>query len=287
VYEVERVLDIRARLGEGTLWDPAAGVLWWLDILGQQIHRFSPATGANRSWPTPEQPGCVAVRASGGIILAMGSAFHSFDAATGGFERLASSDDLRPQLRFNDGRTDRDGRFWSGTTDMSATPTAIGALFSLDSGMCVRRRVPGIACSNGLAWAPDGKTMYHADTPEKVVWAWDFDRATGEIGNRRVFVDTTHFGLPDGATVDADGCYWLTLPFTGLIVRFDPKGRVVAKVELPTPIPTCCEFGGADLDILYVTTGALDKPVSEDPLGGGIFALRPGVKGVAAVPFAS
>jgi L-arabinonolactonase len=140
--------------------------------------------------------------------------------------------------------------------------------------------VEGIGSSNGLAFSPDSRTMYFADSNARTVWEWDFDPLTGDIENRRVFIDTTATGgLPDGATVDAEGCYWTTLPESGKLVRYDPDGKMMRTIMMPTAIPTCCEFGGKDLDILYVTTARLRK-IKDQPLAGGLFAVDVGVKGL-------
>jgi L-arabinonolactonase len=163
------------------------------------------------------------------------------------------------------------------------------SLYRLDADHSVHRLVEGIGCSNGLAWSPDSRTMYYTDSHGPVVWAWDFDPATGEIENRRDFIDLTFMsGIVDGSTVDAEGCYWLTVPFKGKILRYDPAGALMRTIELPFDLPTCCEFGGRDLDTLYVTSATLRR-TPEQLAGqlkpGGLFALDVGVKGLPLVPF--
>jgi sugar lactone lactonase YvrE len=144
--------------------------------------------------------------------------------------------------------------------------------------------VENICVSNALAWSPDSRTMYYADSMAKRVWAWDFDPASGTVTNRRLFIDTEPTGgVPDGATVDAEGCYWLTLPVTGQVIRYDPQGTPMQTILMPTDLPTCVAFGGADLDILYVTTATLGR--TGDKLAGGLFALHPGVKGLPEAHF--
>jgi L-arabinonolactonase len=290
--EITCVLDAKAELGEGTLWDPEAQVLWWIDIWGRLIHRFDPATGEDKIWEAPEYLGCIGLRARGGLILTMASGFFAFDPATGRFELIANPEAHLPETRFNDGKTDRQGRFWSGT--MFEAPGRkiefIGALYRMDTDLSVHRVLEGIGCSNGLAWSPDSKVMYFSDSHTPVVRAYDFDPATGEVENERVFVEFVAEGdIADGATVDADGCYWVTIPFKGRVDRYDPQGELMQSILMPTDIPTCCEFGGKDLDILYVTTAALRRPTDQlagQTSPGGLFALDVGARGLPLPPFA-
>lgn len=275
------VLDAKSELGEGTLWDPAAGVLWWVDIWGKAIHRFDPVTGKDDVFPTPEYVGCLAIRENGGLIVTMEKGFYFFDPAIGKFDWIVDPEAGRPDTRFNDGKPDRQGRFWSGTVfeDPPRPVEYVGALYRMDADLSCHKMVDGIGSSNGLAFGPDSRTMYFADSRQNLVWAWDFDPATGDIENRRIFIDTTDTGgLPDGATIDAEGCYWTTLPESGKLARYDPAGKLMQVIMMPTSIPTCCEFGGKDLDILYVTSARLRKLT--DRYAGGLFAIDVGVKGL-------
>jgi len=292
MVDITCVVDARAELGESTLWDPAAGALWWIDILSNRIHRHTPATGENTTWDTPEAPGCLGLRAKGGLVLTMANGFHFFDPDTGRFEAIADPERHLPETRFNDGKVDRQGRFWSGTMfDVPGRPAEYaGALYRMDADLSIHRMIEGVACANGLAWSPDSRTMYFADSHRRQVDAYDVDPATGNIENRRTFIDLTGSdGVPDGATVDAQGCYWLTLAFAGTVCRYDPDGQLMQTIMLPTDIPTCCEFGGKALDILYVTTAVLKRP-AQDLTGqqhpGGVFAIDVGVKGLALPAFA-
>jgi sugar lactone lactonase YvrE len=191
MVDITCVVDARAELGESTYWDPAAGVLWWIDIYGPTIHRHDPATGRNESFPAPEYLGCVAVRETGGLVVTMASGFHFFDPATGAFTPIADPEAGEPETRFNDGKTDRQGRFWSGSMFEAAgrPPRRIASLYRMDADLSVSRTETGIGCSNGLAWSPDSRTMYFTDSHGPLVFAYDFDAATGAAENRRVFCD--------------------------------------------------------------------------------------------------
>ncbi|HTW25822.1 MAG TPA: SMP-30/gluconolactonase/LRE family protein [Acetobacteraceae bacterium] len=285
--EIVCVLDAGAELGEGTFWDAQAQRLWWVDIWGRAIHCFDPATGEDVVYPTPRDIGCVAPRRAGGLVVTLADGFHVFDPATGEFTPIGDPEADRPETRFNDGKTDRQGRFWSGTVFEAPPRPAepVGALYRLDPDLSCHRMVDGIISSNGLAFSPDSRTLYFADSQGGFVWAFDFDAATGDLANRRVFVDFRDSdGCADGATVDAEGCYWSTWPESGKVCRFDPDGSLMQSIHLPTSIPTCCEFGGPALDILYVTTARLRK-LTTSP-AGALFAIDAGVRGLALPPFA-
>lgn len=292
MVDVRCVVDARAELGEGTIWDPVKQVLWWIDIWGPTIHCYDPATGRDVTWAAPEYLGCVGLREKGGLVLTMASGFYFFDPETGVFDPIADPEAGIAETRFNDGKPDRQGRFWSGT--MFEVPGRkieyVGALYRMDTDLTIHKMIEHVGCCNGLAFSPDSRTMYFSDSHSGRVDAYDFDAATGDIENRRMFIDMTSTGgVADGATVDADGCYWVTVPVTGKVCRYDPAGKLMQTIELPTDLPTCCEFGGKHLDILYVTTAVLKRPESHfagQSQPGGLFAVDAGAKGLILPPFA-
>jgi sugar lactone lactonase YvrE len=286
--DIECVLDAKAVLGEGPLWDPREQVLWWVNIKAQEIHRFEPISRHDEVWQAPEDVGSLAVRERGGLVVALASGFHFFDPASGAFAAIVDPEADRPENRFNDGKPDRQGRFWAGTMHDPETK-ASGCLYRLDPDLSCHRMAAGVTVSNGLAWSPDSRVMYYADSTARRVWAWDFDPASGEIANRRAFIDTTPTGgAPDGATVDSEGGYWLTLPSSGRIIRYDPSGKPMRTIELPVEHPTCAMFGGPRLDVLYVTTATFFRSPQElahQPLCGGLFAIDAGVTGLPEARF--
>lgn len=292
MIEIECVVDAKAELGEGTYWDTKAEVLWWIDIYGPTIHRYDPATGRDDTWQAPEYLGTLSVRAKGGLIVTMASGFYFFDPATGKFDKIIDPESEIADSRFNDGKTDRQGRFWCGSMWEAPPkpPAKIGALWRMDKDLGVHKIIDHVGCSNGLAWSPDSRVMYFTDSHTNQVLAFDFDVATGNATNRRVFVDFAKEGyIVDGSTVDAAGNYWATIPFKGKVLAFASDGKLVRTIDMPCDLPTCCEFGGRDLDTLYVTT-ALYSRSKRDMTGqknaGGLFAIRGlGVRGLPLVPF--
>ena len=289
--DITCVVDARALLGESTYWDSRAERLWWIDIYGKKIHRYDPISGRDEAFDAPEYLGCLAVRERGGLVLSMASGFYFWDEASSRFDPIVDPEADMRDTRFNDGKTDRQGRFWSGSMFEAPgkSPAKIASLYRLDPDLSIHKMVEGIGCSNGLAWSPDGKTMYYADSHTPYVWAWEFDPATAEIDNRRLYIDLAFMdGIVDGATVDVEGCYWLTVPFKGKLMRYDPDGKLMRTIDMPTDLPTCCEFGGKDLDILYVTSATLRRTpdeLKEQPQAGGLFAIDVGVRGLALPPF--
>ena len=222
---VDCVLDSRAELAEGPVWDPDEGVLYWVNIKAHEIHRFDPATGKDTHWKTPADVGSMGLRQGGGMVVALKTGFFFFDPPTGKFTAIVEPEPDLPDNRFNDGKTDRQGRFWAGTLYDPDESKATGGLYRLDTNLTCHKLVDGIFASNGLAFSPDSKTAYYADSKQRKVWAWDFDAVDGTLSNRRVFIELkTGEGGPDGAAVDDEGCYWLTQPPASLRGALRPEG---------------------------------------------------------------
>jgi sugar lactone lactonase YvrE len=277
-------------LGECPVWDDAARVLRWIDIKAPALKRCD-ATGSDiRVLALPGTIGSFALRAArNGLVAAMRPGIYFLDPETGSRQLVARPEPDLPGNRFNDGRCDRAGRFWVGTmSDAEQEPS--GALYRMDAdGRCTRMR-SGIVIPNGLACSPDGRILYFADTPRQRIWAFECDPATGDILNERIFAETSGpFGGPDGSCVDAEGCLWNAEYGRGRIVRYTPRGAVDRVVPMPVANPTCCCFGGARLDTLFVTSAAqrlAREELAQQPLAGSVFALNPGVVGLPETRFA-
>ena len=289
--EIDCVADLKCEVGEGLFWDDEARQLWFVDIPRGRLYGLK--DGALTHLDVGEPLGCLAIDRAGHPVLAMQSDIVRLDPATGQRTLLARPEPARVQNRFNDGAVDRQGRFWAGTMKMGAPPERTGAFYRLDADLTVTRYFDGTFTTNGMAFSPDGRTMYLSDSnPEvRTIWACDYDPDSGTPTNRRVFFDTRQVaGRPDGATVDADGCYWMAGVGGWQLVRITPAGMIDRIVEMPCERPSRPWFGGPRLDVLYVTSiGAGLTPGTEQrqPNAGGLFAVHGlGVQGLAQPRFA-
>jgi sugar lactone lactonase YvrE len=283
------VLDIKASLGECPVWSGAEQVLYWVDINAPSLNRFDPKTGGNTAMPMPESIGSFALRRSGGFVIALRSGFWLAAADGTLIEKVGDAPYNAAQHRFNDGRCDAQGRFLAGYMN-EARDINSAALVRLDPDYTQTRVLSGMTISNGLAFSPDGRTMYHADTPTRVIHAFDYDPIAGTATNTRLFARFTGEGdRPDGAAVDRDGCYWSALYGGGKVVRLAPDGRVLAEFLVPSVCPTMCAFGGPYLRTLYVTSARQRRSADELlrlPQSGGIFAMAVDVPGLPEPAFA-
>jgi len=285
VHPRARVVSSRRdKVGESPVWDAQDQALYWVDIEGRHIHRLDWASGQQETWNTPERVGCIAMVRPGEVVAAMESGVFSVRLSAAPavrVARLATVAHPMPHMRFNDGRCDASGRFWISTMCMDMSLAApVGAWYCLDERGLSQAQCEGLVTPNGLAFSPDGTTLYFSDSHPSVqkVWAFDFDLAQGRIGAGREFLDMTHMpGRPDGAAVDDAGCYWICGNDAGLVHRISPQGTLLASVPVPVAKPSMCAFGGPQLDILFVTS-ICPAGVSAG-LCGAVFAIDVGVRG--------
>lgn len=285
----ELIVDARNAVGECPVWVGEENALYWVDIPAGGLQRWSADTGQVSAWKTPEMLACIARHADGSWVAGMESGFFQLRPHNDGSldsEPLAGIDHSRPDMRLNDGRCDRQGRFWAGSMvlDMGAN-AAEGRLYRYSAGQRgpVDAQLNGFIVPNGLGFSPDGRTMYLSDSHPAVqqIWAFDYDIDSGTPSNRRLFVDMNHYaGRPDGAAVDAEGGYWICANDAGLIHRFTPDGRLDRSLAVPVKKPSMCAFGGSRLDTLFVTSIRPADDHDDQSLAGGVFALNPGVKGL-------
>lgn len=291
---VELVIDARNGVGESPVWDAAGQALYWVDIPARKLCRWSAAEGALTEWVAPEMLACAApIGGTQDWIAGAESGVFRLSLKAGGqlgFDRLSVVAHAMPGMRFNDGRCDRQGRFLAGTMLMNmAAGASVGCIYSYQKDSGLKMLLDGFITPNGMAFSPDGRTMYLSDSHHSVqsVWAFDYDTETGTPSNRRLFVDMTSLpGRPDGAAIDEEGCYWICGNDAGLVHRFTPAGKLDRSLAVPVKKPAMCAFGGAGLDTLFVTSIRPDGvDLSDQPLAGGVFALRPGVRGLPEPQF--
>ena len=274
-------------LGECPIWDERGRSLYWVDSRGPAIKRLATDSGVVEVLPLPETVGSIAFRERGGMLAATKSGIHFFDPESRSLTVVARPESHLPDNRFNDGRCDRQGRFWAGTmSDLRRDP--VGTLYRLDTDLACTPLRNAIIIPNGLAWSPDGRSMYFADTNRSTIWVWDYDPENGAATRERVFADTGT-GRPDGSCVDVEGCLWNAEYGAGRLVRYTPGGKQDRVIELPVTNPTCCCFGGEHLDVLYITSARqrlTPAELASQPLAGGVLAVRPGVRGLPESRFA-
>ncbi|MGH7190484.1 MAG: SMP-30/gluconolactonase/LRE family protein [Acetobacteraceae bacterium] len=290
MFRIELLVDAHNELGEGPLWDVAEQRLYWIDSHGATIHRADARGEGLQTWKVPEHIGSMCLRAGGGAVLALRNGFHFFDFATGAATPIADPEVDQRRTRLNDGKVDRRGRFLAGGMDYEEREPLAG-LWRLDPDLRVTRLDDGLIVANGPCWSPDGTIFYFADTGRRVIWSCQYDQASGNLLSRRIFAsfDGPLRGFPDGATVDAEGFVWSVEVYGGRLVRFAPDGTIDRLIGMPADSITSLTFGGADLDIAYVTSMA--RPYQGrrrlERVAGGLFAVHGiGVRGLPEPRFA-
>lgn len=288
--EIETVLPVQLELGESPRWDADEQALYWLEIWNPPaIFRLDPATDAATRWSLGVHVTGMARRAGGGFILASRTGFYFYDERADKLEFISDPEANNRPVRFNDGSADRQGRFWAGSTYADDQFRQEGSLYRLTPDRRVQRMAGGLACSNGLGWSPDNQTMYVTAQFSYELLAFDFDPATGEIANQRSFARVPESdGLPDGLTVDSEGCVWSAQWGGWRLTRYDPDGKIERVVKLPVPNPTSCVFGGPDLKDLYVTSAWLLLNEAERqaaPGSGNLFVIHTDIQGLPEPKF--
>ncbi len=284
-YTANIVIDAKAKLGEGPSWDKQSQRLLWVDIEGYQLHMYYPSTHEDRTIDIGEHVSAVVPYLENEVIVALISGLYRLNLTTGEKFIIHDPEEGRPGNRFNDGKCDPAGRFLAGTMSLNGESEQ-GAFYSLNTEGNVSLLIDEVSTSNGLAWSADHSTLYYIDTPTLEIVSFDYDINEGTISNKQVVatVDESE-GYPDGMTIDAEGMLWVARWGGQRVSRIDPtSGKVIAEVSLPVNCVTSCAFGGEHLDELYITT-AQDDDSADQPLAGGLFMVKPGVKGMPTAYF--
>ena len=287
---IDVLLPNRFLLGEGPIWDVAEQRLYWVDIFGEGVYRCAEDGSELVSWTVPEHVGCLALRSAGGAaIVALRDGFYSLDFGTGACELFAPARPAEDGTRLNDGKVDPLGRFVAGGVD-DGESRPVCELYRLDSGGSVARIAGGITVTNGPCWSLDGRTFFVADSWLRTIFAYEYDLEHGTVGSRRAWASTEgQAGIPDGATVDVDGCLWSALVYGGSLARFRPDGRLDRLIEMPVKNITSVAFGGPKLDQLYVTSmgrAINGVPPAEEKAGAMFVVTGLGTSGVPEPRFA-
>jgi len=282
MISIEVVGSVKSKWGEGPVW--WGDSLYYVDIEGHKVHRFSPETGEEKSWDVGQRVGTVVPREGGGLVFAGDEGMFFLDEKTGDIVAIADPEPDKPDNRFNDGKCSPDGRFFAGTISL-VKKEGDANLYRLDKDLTLHVAYGPVTNSNGIAWSADGGTVYYIDTPRKEVMAFDYK--DGILSNERVVVSTKHHeASPDGMAIDVNGNLWIAFCHGACVACFSPEtGEEIRKIDLPCLETTACAFGGPDLEDLYVTTGIHKSEVEED--AGRLFRIRGlGVKGMPANAFA-
>jgi sugar lactone lactonase YvrE len=288
--DIDVVLDAGAQLGECPVWSHEYGLLYWVDIDGCAVHAFDPVHNIDMVWEVPGRPGAIALTGDPSrLLVAMENELGWLDLTTREYSSWVTLQEERPGVRLNDGRCDPTGRFWVGGMFVPTSAQRFdGMLHRVEPDGSFATVRSEVGCANGLAFSPDKRVMYWADTLHETVWAYDYDLATGQPRNERVFLDFRPLpGRPDGACVDETGCYWIACVGGSAVARITPHGDVDRIVDFPVLRPTMPAFGGADLDTMFITTIGPRDPESDGPGNhGAVFAFEPGVRGLPEPRFA-
>lgn len=284
----ELLVDCKNQHGEGIFWNPADGMVWWTDIEGRSLWSYDPESDASTEYPMPDRVCCFAPRAKGGLIAAFADRISLIELDGRSEVVIHRFEPDNDETRLNDGRTDRAGRFILGGMN-EGSGEADSSVISVGTDLTVQTLIEGVSCTNSTCFSPDGATMYFADTPDREILAFDYNNDTGAISNRRVHGDfSDEPGLPDGSCIDAEGGVWNAEWEGRRVVRVAPDGQIDQVIEVPVWKPTCCAFGGPDLDTLYITTSRLmsgSDVLEKEPESGGLYAVKPGKLGVIDAPF--
>lgn len=285
-------VDSRCTHGEGVVWCERRQALFWVDIDGRQLWRHDPASGATRHWNLPDRPGCLGLFDDGRLLLALAKGVYAADpdasaadASDLPLHKLADLEPERDDTRANDGRADRHGNFVFGTMSERADQAPVGSFYQWSARHGLRRLpLPGVAIPNAICFSADGRTLYYCDSVRPQILCCDYDAASAQTGNSRVFAELDHPDAePDGAIVDAEGHLWNAQWRAWRVVRYRPDGSVERSVALPVKHPTCPALGGADGRTLYLSTSRMDHAEDElarTPQAGGLFVAAVGIAGL-------
>jgi len=278
--DLEHLISVQCELGENPLWSVTENAFYWTDIIGQCIYRYSADSGKRERFETGVQVGCFAFRCKGGLVMGAENGLALWDFRSKTVDFLIRFDEVKPPARFNDGKVDRQGRFWAGT--MSDRPE--NKLYRLNRSHQVTVMESGVSIANGTGWSPDDRTMYFTDSTARLIYQYDFDKATGNLSNRRIFAKVhDELGVPDGLTVDSEGFVWSAVWNGWRVIRYAPDGSIEREIKMPVQCPSSVTFGGKHLDELYITSARSDLTPEQrqaQPWSGDIFRLKVGIKGI-------
>lgn len=280
----------RALLGESPVWSAEDNSVFWVDILGQKLHRTQIDNQETLSWDMPGHPGMIALRQKGGLVVALDDGLYAFDPQSGQLNLLIPLETNEPENRPNDGKCDSQGRLWVGTMNKTDGNLPSGNFYRIEPDLSVSKISAGLRIPNGLAWNPDNSVMLRTDTRSGIVRSMPFDPCSGTCGAGSDYFpfDRPTMGGVDGAAMDAEGGYWAAMYGGGKLIRIMPDGAVDKEIPLPVTQPTMPAFGGPDMKTLFITTARQkldDVALASQPLAGGLLAVSVDIPGHPVYPF--
>jgi len=285
-YQLINVLAARSRLGEGPVWDSTHGLLYWVDIYNYRVNQFNPTTGENRFFDVSDVVGSIAIAGQDRLIMAQRDKLAFLNLKTGEISPIIPVEADMPDNRFNDGKCDFQGRFWFGSMCPGKSQ---GSLYRYDPDGSLYLMETGLTIANGLGWSPDQKTFYLTDSAQQKIYAYNFEVETGQISERRIFVDLVGESFyPDGLTIDSEGNIWSAMWDGWCVIRFNPQGEEILRIPLPVQRPTSCTFGGQDLQTMYITTasvGLSEEEIQNSFYSGDLFAMQMDITGLPTYDF--
>lgn len=286
IVKAELVIDAKATLGEGAIWNPKEKFLYWVDIEEGILHKYDPLSEKNIQFKLNKRIGTVVPSEKDGLLVALEDGIYHYNPATDSIIFITNPPGNNSEIRFNDGKCDPAGRFWAGTMSLTGKQNA-GALYYLDKNGAIEKKIDSVSISNGIVWSSDSTKMYYIDTPTGKVKEYDYDIITGNISYIKdaITIDQK-MGHPDGMTIDSNGNLWIALWGGSAVGCWDPEnGKLLQKISVPVLNVTSCAFGGDNLETLFITTASQGTPkdgLEKYPNRGGLFKAKPGVKGVPA-----
>jgi len=282
------LFEIQTNLGEGPIWDASTNQLYWVDINAGRYFKATFPDGPVESFEIGQKLGSLALRTAGGIVMAAQNGFGFFEETTQTFTLIDNfSADNHPEIRLNDGAVDSQGRFFAGTMDMKQREP-LGKLYRLNKDLTLHQLEENIYISNGMGWSLDNQTFFYIDTLSHSVAAYDYEVITGNIANKRIFIQFSNKEYPDGMTIDSEGGFWIAFWGAAKIGHFDANGQHIEDIPVPALQPTSCCFGGPDMTTLFITsaaTGLSPQQMEEMPLNGRLFMMETNVRGREAPRF--
>ncbi len=285
--ELITTVDVGNELGEGVVWNEQTESVWWTDIEQSRLFEYHYGSGKLESWETVHRVGCFGfIENDDRLIVAFDCGIAFLDLANGDVDWIYGPAVLSDGLRFNDGKVDPFGRFWAGTmVEDPEVAKVAGSLFSIYPRQAPVEHISNITTSNGLCWSPDGLVMYHADSPKRTIWSYQYDPIKNLLADKRIFAQLGEGMFPDGSTVDSDGGVWNAQWGGSQIVRYLENGEQSLVLEVPVDLPSCVTFGGNNLDLLFVTSARValsDERLIKRPKSGSLLVYRTNYKGLPA-----